>query len=539
MNGISCKSWNRCAQPVRIGTNEWRIMYLNTVSWGIDMNNKWFSFLAGSFAGALLAIMCTLLLVFLFARPLIQWLVGHFTKRLMADRYAENIWEMVTAMTKISPRIVIENSLRAATGQVIERPFGSPRKFLNFDSLIFSPAQLATLPAAETHPIDMSLTIGPQAKKPLRLDIPLMAGGMGYGIGLSEKVKIAIAKGTAAVGTSTNSGEGPLLPEERANARHFILQYSSGHWSKEPKVLRQADAIEIHIGQGATAAAASFIPSEFLQGRALELLQEPDEDFLVIPSRHSEINQPEDLRSLVDRLRNITGGVPIGVKICASAKLEADLEVAIQAGVDFISIDGGQAGTKGGAPVLEDDFGLPSIFALCRAVQYLKNRGVKERITLLSGGGYYVPGDCLKAIALGADGIYMGTALLWAMTHEQVTKAIPWEPPTQLAFYPGSLAVEFNEEEAAVCLENFFVSCIEEMKVAIRALGKTSIRDVNADDLVALDEWTSKVTKVRLAHLPYELGKQNNPPPIDPSETINPSPKKAKKRNVLSVFQKF
>ncbi len=468
------------------------------------MKIKWFSFLLGSFTGALLAIICTLIFALLFARPLIKWMVGRFTKRLMADRYAENIWEMVTALTRISPRVVIENSLRATTGGVIERPFGSPRKFLNFDGLVFSPAQLSVLPAAETHPVDMSLTIGPKAKKPLRLDIPLMAGAMGYGIGVSEKVKIAIGKATAAVGTCTNSGEGPLLPEERENARHYILQYSSGHWSHEPSVIKQADAIEIHIGQGATAGAASFIPSEFLQGRARELLKAPDEDFLVIPSRHSEINKPEDLGSLVNRLREMTGGVPIGVKICASAKLEADLEVAIQAGVDFISIDGGQAGTKGGAPILEDDFGMPTIFALTRAVQYLRKRGVKDRITLLSGGGYAVPGDCLKAIALGADGIYMGTALLWAMTHDQVTKAIPWEPPTELAFYPGSLKDEFDEEEAAMYLENFFVACIEEMKVAIRALGKTSIREVNADDLVALDEWTSKVTKVPLAHLPYE-----------------------------------
>jgi glutamate synthase domain-containing protein 2 len=503
------------------------------------MKIKWFYLLVGSFSGALLAFICILIFVLLFARPMIQWMIGRFTKRLMSDRYAENIWEMVTALTKISPRIVIENSLRATTGGVIERPFGSPRKFLNFDGLVFSPAQLATLPAAETHPVDMRLTIGPQARKPLTLDIPLLAGAMGYGIGVSEKVKIAIGKATAAVGTSTNSGEGPLLPEERAYAKYYILQYSSGHWAKEPNVLRQADAIEIHIGQGATAGAASFIPSEFLQGRASELLQSPDEEFLVIPSRHSEINKPEDLRSLVDRLREITDGVPIGVKICASAKLEADLEVAIQAGVDFISIDGGQAGTKGGAPILEDDFGLPTIFALSRAVQYLKKRGVKERITLLSGGGYSTPGDCLKAIALGADGVYMGTALLWAMTHDQVTKAIPWEPPTQLAFYPGALKDEFNEDEAAVYLENFFVSCVEEMKVAIRALGKTSIREVNADDLVALDEWTSKVTKVRLAHLPYENTQQNDPPPFVPSETNGLPPKATKRRNVLSLFQKF
>jgi glutamate synthase domain-containing protein 2 len=99
----------------------------------------------------------------------------------------------------------------------------------------------------------------------------------------------------------------------------------------------------------------------------------------------------------------------------------------------------------------------------------------------------------------------MGTALLWGMAHDQVTKAIPWEPPTQLAFYSGSLKDEFEVEKAAQSLENFFRSFAEEMKIAIRALGKTSLRDVNADDLVALDKWTSAVTKVRLVTQPDEL----------------------------------
>ncbi|MFD0693323.1 FMN-binding glutamate synthase family protein [Paenibacillus sp. GCM10027628] len=459
----------------------------------------------GAFFGAFAAVLFAGLLFLMFARPLIQSIVGRFTKRLMSERYSSNIWEMVTALTRTSPIAVIENSLRAASGMIIERPFGSPRKFLNFDGLIFSPAQLAVLPAHEYAEVDMTVTIGPKAIKPLTLDIPLMAGAMGYGIGVSEKVKIAIAKGTAAVGTLTNTGEGGFLPEDRAAAKYLIIQYNSGTWSKEPEILRQADAIEIHFGQGATVGTASFIPSEYMQGRARQIMKVKNQDVIVIPARHREIQQPEeDLKKLVDKLRQMTGGVPIGVKICASARIEADLDIIIQAGVDFISIDGGQAGTKGGPPILEDDFGLPTIYALSRAVRHLRYRGVKDSITLLSGGGYAKPGDCLKALALGADGIFMGTALLWAMTHDQVTKAIPWEPPTQLTFYPGSMADQFNEDEAAVYLQNFFTSCVEEMKLAIRALGKTSLRQVNVGDLVALDDWTSKVTKIPLAYDPVE-----------------------------------
>lgn len=346
--------------------------------------------------------------------------------------------------------------------------------------------------------MDVQVTIGPKAKKPLKLEIPLMAAAMGYGIGVSEKVKIAIAQGTAAVGTSTNTGEGPLLPEERENAKFLVVQYSSGHWSHDPKVLKQADAIEIHIGQGATVGTASMIPKAFIQGRASELMGVEDEDVVVIPARHEEIKHQRDLAHLVEKLREITDGVPIGVKLVASNEIEADMAVAVKAKVDFISIDGAQSGTKGGAPILEDDFGLPTIFALSRAVRFLKKCGVKDRISLLSGGGYANPGHCLKALALGADGVYLGTSLLWAMTHDQVTKSIPWEPPTQLTYYSGSQKDQFNVAEAAKSLERFLDAYVEEMKLAIRALGKTSVHDVNAGDLVALDEWTSKVTQVPL-----------------------------------------
>jgi Glutamate synthase domain 2 len=459
-------------------------------------------FFVWSFAGAALAIFLAGFIALIGFRPLVKLLVERVVRRLLKDRYPENLWEMVTAFMRINPRIIVENSLRAETGGVIERPFGSPRKFLKFDGLVFSPAQLAVLPQPEYVPVDLRVTIGPKAAKPLTLDIPLMAGAMGFGIGVSDKVKNAIARGTAAVGTCTNSGEGPFLPEERQLSRYYILQYNSGHWSKDAETLRQADAIEIHIGQGATAAAASFIPPPYLEGRASELLQVPDDEVLVIPSRHREIRRPEDLKTLVDNLRKTTGGVPIGVKIIPSGRLEEDLEVAISAGVDFISIDGAQAGTKGGAPILEDDFGLPTIFALVRAVRYLRERGVKDRISLLTGGGYTSPGECLKALALGADAVYMGTALLWAMTHDQVIKTLPWEPPTQLTIYTGTHKEEFDEVKAGENLANFLKSFTEEIKIAIRAMGKTSLREVTAADLVALDEWTSKVTGIPLAHEP-------------------------------------
>ncbi len=450
--------------------------------------------------GLLAGIISSLLLILVLVRPLMKWVFGHVTKLIMTESYEENIWEAVTASRRFSPITNVENSLRSESGKTIERPFGTARKFMNFDGLIFSPAQLATLPTSENIYIDTKIVIGPYAKKPLRLDIPILLGAMGYGVGVSEKVRIAFAKGTAAVGTATNAGEGGFLPEDRKNAKYLIIQYGKAKWSKEHEILKQGDAIEIHIGQGAHASAASEILPEALKGKSREIMGIKPGDNAIIPSRHKEINHKDDLKPLVKYLREVTGGVPIGVKICVGHKLEEDMESCIHAEVDFISIDGGQGGSKGSAPILADDFGLPTIYALSRAVQYLEKRKVKDKISLLVGGGFFTPGDCFKALALGANAVYMGTAPLWAMTHTQLMKSMPFEPPTQLTYDSGKLKDKLDEEEAAIYLEKFFLSFVEEMKTAVQSLGKTSITDVNIEDLVALDEVTSNITKVPLAY---------------------------------------
>lgn len=451
---------------------------------------------AAAFVGGLLVFMLILLLI----RPMLKLVTKHIANIILSDRYAENLWEMVTAMTRISPQYIVENSLRAETGGVIERPFGSPRNFLNFDGLVFSPAQLAVLPEHEDTQVDTTVTIGPKAKKPLKLDIPILLGAMGYGVGVSEKSKIAMAMGTAAAGTATNTGEGGFLQEERDHAKYLIMQYHAGKWGKNPEQWRQADAIEIHLGQGASAAAASRIPPEYMQGRAREVLGLKEGETAVLPSRLPGMNRGSDLKKIVQQLRNATDGVPIGVKIVPGHLLEKDIEIALQAKVDFIAIDGAQAGTKGSPTILEDDFGLPTIYALCRAARYLKKRGKKDSVSLLIGGGFYNPGQCLKALALGADAVFIGTAAIWAMTHTQVSKTLPFEPPTHLIFYTGKMKDEFDEQLAAKHLENFFRSFVEEMSIAALALGHKRLKDVTAADLAALDEMTSLVTKVPMAY---------------------------------------
>lgn len=424
---------------------------------------------------------------------------------IMTDLYNENIWEFISATTRVGPQTIVEANMRAEEGKVVNRPLGSPRKFPSLDSLMFTFAQLAKLPTPGDVPIDTSVIIGKKAAKPMLLKTPIIVSGMAYGYALSEKFKVALAKGATVAGTATNTGEGPWLPQERKAAKYLILQYNRGHWSKSIEILKQADAIEIQIGQGAIGGVAHTLSANLLDKRLRAQFQVAPGEDAVVHSRQPGINRPKKLRQLVNELREITEGVPIGVKMGAGKNLEYDLDLAVESGVDFIAVEGAEAATKGSPPILQDDFGLPTVFTIARAGKFLAESDVKDRVSLIAAGKLNTPGDFLKAIALGADAVYIGTMALFATAHTQVLKALPFEPPTQVAWYDGKVQHKFNVEEGAKSLARFINSCTAEIQEGIIALGKTSLHQVNKEDLMALDPIVAEATGVEPAYRPKSV----------------------------------
>jgi glutamate synthase domain-containing protein 2 len=434
-------------------------------------------------------------------RPLAARLFGTLLGRLLTDPYEESLLELFSATQRMGLQAVLETSLRAEQGKPIDRPFGSPRQFPHFDGLMFNFAQLAHFPTEGQRPVDLQAVIGPQAARPLVLDLPVIVAPMAYGFSLSGPVKVALAKGASLAGTATNTGEGPLLPEERAAAQRLILQYNRGSWAKDRATLSQADAIEIQLGLGARGGVGTVTSADRLDpdlSRRLGLA--PGQD-AVTGARLAGVETVADLQALVRSLREATGGVPVGFKLAAGKDLERDLELAVQAGPDFVNVSGAQAGTWGSPPTLQDDFGLPTLYAVSRAGRFFAREGLRGRISLLAGGNLRTPGEFLKTLALGADAVIVGTVALFALAHTQVLKALPWEPPTQVLGYRGSLKGRFDVEQGAQSLARFLESCRSEMAEGVRALGKTSIRELVPDDLMALDPVTAEICGVQLAYL--------------------------------------
>lgn len=426
-------------------------------------------------------------------RYIVKKIANSSVEKLLSEKYTQNLAEFLPSLKRYSVLNAIEVNLRAETGKIITRPLGSPKHFLGLENLMFAPRQMTKFALHNSTPVDMSVTLGPNAEKPLTIDMPLMISAMAYGLALSEEAKIALARAANTLQTVTCSGEGPFLPEEAKEAGKYVLQISRWSWgARTPEQIASADMLEVQMGQGADVGTA-FIEATEIEGRAQQLGGlSPGQSTELLPSPPG-LQCPEEWPQFMKGLRERAKGIPIALKIMATGNLEEDLAMAVDLGFDVIVIDGCQGGAHATTPIKQDDFGMPSLNALVRAERYLKNK----RISLVVAGGYFTPGQCLKALALGADAIYMATVPLFALAHGQAVKVTPWEPITTLVFYDSPSKTKLDIDQAAASVVNALTSMSLEMQEGMRAMGKASLKELSPEDLVALDATTAEVTGVR------------------------------------------
>ena len=149
-------------------------------------------------------------------------------------------------------------------------------------------------------------------------------------------------------------------------------------------------------------------------------------------------------------------------------------------------MDGAEGGTHGGPTILQDDMGLPTLTALIRASNYLENKNLKERISLIITGGLTTPGHFLKALALGADAVYIGSIALISLLQDQITKSVIWEPPTELLLYSERGKRNWISKRLLTAWPTL-KSCKKEIQSAVMAMGKASVNDVNRQDLCTIN----------------------------------------------------
>ncbi len=387
---------------------------------------------------------------------------------------------------------------RARTGQPLSEPWGSTMDFPSFRGLVFLPAHLQPFPLLQEEEVDISTTIGPNATHPLTVSMPVFITGMGYGVSLSQAARIALARGSARGSTAISSGEGGFVPVERQESNRYIVQYTRGRFSSNPADLANVDMVEVKLGQGASASTGFTASIEDYEFKTHLSLREEESD-AEMPARFPDIMDLQGIKAMVDELREVTSGVPIGLKI-AAGHIEKDLELGLEAGFDVFILDGAEGGTYESLEITINNFGIPTLYAVPRAHNYLNKVGKRDQVSLIAAGGMRTSGDFLKALALGADAVYVGSAVLIAMSYSQWNKLPAGATPGDLFFYGGKHTNLMDVEEGAQGVGNFLLATGEELAAALRTMGKRSLGEISKDDLQALDPLTADITGVSPAY---------------------------------------
>jgi glutamate synthase domain-containing protein 2 len=358
---------------------------------------------------------------------------------------------------------------------------GVPRSELpHWDDIQLLVAQFARKPLMETDPVATELVIGPNAAKPLRLDIPLFVSDMSYGA-LSEEAKIALATGAQRAGTGICSGEGGMLPEEQeANSRYFY-ELASAKFGYREELMTRVQAFHFKGGQGAKTGTGGHLPARKVTSKIARVRGLPEHTDAISPPTFADLESPADFREIAERVREVSGGIPIGFKLSAN-HIEKDIDFALEATADYIILDGRGGGTGAAPLIFRDNISVPTIPALARARRHL-DRLDRSDVTLIITGGLRTPADFIKALCLGADGVALSNSAMQAIGCVAARMCNTNHCPAGIATQDPELRKRMNVEKGATRLHNFFSASTELMQVMARACGHGSLDQFNIKDL--------------------------------------------------------
>ncbi len=370
-----------------------------------------------------------------------------------------------------------------------------------WENIQFLPAQMARKPLLDEASVDTKVTIGPKADKPLILDIPIFVSDMSFGA-LSREAKIALARGAELSGTGICSGEGGMLPDEQeANSRYFY-ELASARFGFEWEKLRKVQAFHFKGGQGAKVGTGGHLPGHKVSKEIAAVRGLTPGEAAISPATFSDdLRTPDDFKAFAEEVRTITGGIPVGFKLAAS-HIEDDLDFALEAGADYIILDGRGGGTGAAPIILRNHICVPTIPALARARKHLDKVGAND-VSLIVTGGLRVPSDFIKALALGADAIAVSNAALQAIGCLGMRACHTNNCPVGIATQKDHLRSRLVIEKSAEQLHNFFSACKELIEVATRSMGYDTISKLNLHDLTTFNYDMHRLTGIKYAGVTY------------------------------------
>jgi len=360
----------------------------------------------------------------------------------------------------------------------------------------FLPAQLASRPLLDEEEVATKVVIGPKAKKPLILDIPLFVSDMSFGA-LSREAKIALSKGAELAGTGICSGEGGMLPQEQANNSKYFYELASAQFGFSWDKLDNVQAFHFKGGQGAKTGTGGHLPGAKVSKEIAEVRGLKEGETAISPAANPNFYTVEDFKKFADKVRERTAGIPIGFKIAAS-HIEKDIQFALDVGVDYIILDGRGGGTGSAPTILRDNINVPTIPALARARKYLDKVGATD-VTLVITGGLRIAEDFGKALMLGADAIAVSNAALQAIGCLGMRACGSNNCPVGIATQKESLRSRLIIDSSAKQLHNYFNATNDLIKVIARSCGYDDVSKFNQDDLSTFNTDMHRLTGINYA----------------------------------------
>jgi len=365
-----------------------------------------------------------------------------------------------------------------------------------WDDIQFVTAQLAKVPQLDDTPVNTKLVIGPNAKKPLVLDIPLFVSDMSFGA-LSEEAKVALAMGAELAGTGICSGEGGMLPEEQAANSKYFYELASARFGFTWDKLDNVQAFHFKGGQGAKTGTGGHLPGAKVKGKIADVRGLEEGQSAVSPSRFPDWDSVEDFKKFADEVREYTGGIPIGFKLSAQ-HIEDDIDAALEIGCDYVILDGRGGGTGAAPLIFRDNISVPTIPALGRARRHLDSRN-RNDVTLIITGGLRTPADFAKALAMGADGVAISNSAIQAIGCLGMRACHTNNCPVGIATQKENLRARIMVAASAKQLAQFFDSSVDLMKLLARACGHTDLSQFELRDLTTWKREMSELSGVHFA----------------------------------------
>ena len=417
-----------------------------------------------------------------------------------------------------SSRVIEDIQTKAESGVYRIRGYGTlrERRWATFDDLTFLPCSLTRIPLeGYREKCETRTVLGTRfAEQPIELDIPIMITGMSWGA-LSYNAKVALAKGASEIGSSNTTGDGGMLAAERANSRTLVYEVLPSRYGIDVRHMRLSDGIELTIGQGAKPGTGGLLLDSKVSGEIARQRELPAGVDQRSPARHPDMLGPDDMIIKIEELREATDWrVPIFVKLGAS-RVYDDVKLAAKAGADVVVVDGMEGGTGASPAILQEHTGVPTLAAVCEARAALEDMGLYGEVQLIIAGGIRDGVDAAKAMALGADAIYIGTAALIALNcnrplYVEDYHKLGTEPhfchhchtgrcPVGVTTQDPELMKRLPIDEGAERVTNLLRAMTLEIQMLARACGKSDVHHLEPEDMAALTPEASAICQVPLA----------------------------------------